>query len=100
MILYHHEPDKTLKEALTAALGIKTVVKKRRRIYFIGNVKFHFDDVDSLGSFVEVEAIDLNGDTSIETLREQCNRYAKLFGIADEDYLAESYSDMLLKNGA
>ncbi len=32
-----------LKAALTAALGVKTVVDKTREIYYIGNVKFHLD---------------------------------------------------------
>ncbi|MBO9681697.1 MAG: CYTH domain-containing protein, partial [Flavisolibacter sp.] len=42
--LYQHQPDKNLKEVLSKALGIKTVVDKKRKIYFIDNVKFHFDE--------------------------------------------------------
>jgi adenylate cyclase, class 2 len=98
VILYQHEPDKTLKQALVAALGIKVVVKKRRKIYFIGNIKFHFDRIDSLGSFVEVEAIDRDGSFAIEQLRDQCNRYAKRFGLKEQDYVAVSYSDLLMKS--
>ena len=61
VLLYQHQPDKTLKEILTKTMGIKVVVDKKRRIYFIGNVKFHFDTVKDLGTFVEVEAIDKDG---------------------------------------
>ncbi|HEV7735996.1 MAG TPA: class IV adenylate cyclase, partial [Chlamydiales bacterium] len=39
----------SLKEMLTQSLGIKTIVKKSREIYYIGNVKFHIDEVPSLG---------------------------------------------------
>src|SRR5262245_45845989 len=45
VLLYHHKPDKALKDILIKTLGIKAVVDKRRRIYFIDNVKFHFDRV-------------------------------------------------------
>jgi len=94
--LYKHQPEASLKEALTKALGIKTVVDKRRKIYFIDNVKFHFDEVKGLGSFLEVEAIDENGAIGVEKLKEQCRYYAKLLGVGEQDYVAESYSDLLL----
>jgi predicted adenylyl cyclase CyaB len=101
VILYQHQPDAALKTLLTAALGIKVIVEKRRRIYFVDNVKIHFDQVTGLGQFLEVEAIDLDGTMGIEKLGEQCRHFARLFGVADSDYLAQSYSDMLLQqNGA
>lgn len=97
VLLYHHKPDKALKEILIKTLGIKAVVDKRRKIYFIGNVKFHFDTVDGLGTFVEVEAIDNNGDIGREKLQAQCDKYAAFFGIAQADYCAVSYSDMVME---
>src|ERR1700741_4977643 len=49
-------PDaKRLKEMLTRSLGIKIIVEKKREIYFIGNVKFHIDEVVGLGNFAEIE---------------------------------------------
>ncbi|HEY1021674.1 MAG TPA: class IV adenylate cyclase [Flavisolibacter sp.] len=96
VILYQHPADAALKQILTQSLGIKTVVDKRRKIYFIDNVKFHFDTVQGLGTFVEVEAIDRDGSIGIEILREQCRRYQQLFGINEEDFIAGSYSDLLL----
>jgi predicted adenylyl cyclase CyaB len=97
VLLYQHQPDPSLKQILTTALGIKVIVEKRRKIYFIGNVKFHFDEVSGLGSFIEVEAIDSNGKLEITSLQNQCRQYAQLFGIKDEDYIAASYSDLLLQ---
>lgn len=96
ILLYQHAPGKALKEILIKVHGVKTVVDKKRKIYFIANVKFHFDVVEGLGTFVEVEAIDKNGDIGIEKLKEQCSYYAAFFEIAPQDYLAVSYSDMLL----
>jgi adenylate cyclase, class 2 len=96
VLLYQHQPDKSLKEILTASLGIKIVVQKKRRIYFIENVKFHFDSIKGLGTFTEVEAIDSTGEIDIEKLKEQCRHYASFLGIQQEDYIAQSYSDMLM----
>jgi len=97
VLLYQHKPDACLKQILTTALGIKTIVRKKRKIYFINNVKFHFDQVDGLGTFIEVEAIDIDGSADVEELRKQCNYYAQLFGLAETDYMGGSYSDMLLE---
>ena len=97
VILYQHSPDSSLKDILIKVHGIKVVVSKRRQIYFIDNVKFHFDRVDGLGNFIEVEAIDKNGNIGIEKLKEQCMKYAELFEIKREDYISLSYSDMILK---
>ncbi len=97
VLLYHHKPDKALKDILIKTLGIKAVVDKIRRIYFIDNVKFHFDTVEGLGTFVEVEAIDKDGTIGKEKLQLQCDQYAGLFGIKAGDYCSVSYSDMILE---
>ena len=96
VLLYRCNPDIALKGVLMAALGIKTVVEKRRRIWFADNVKIHFDKVERLGEFVEVEVIDSNGSISIEKLQEQCLELATFFDIQPGDYIAGSYSDLLL----
>jgi adenylate cyclase, class 2 len=87
-----------LKEVLTAALGLKMIVSKRREIYYIENVKFHIDEVPGLGSFVEIEAGNIRADLSQEELLQQCKYYMKEFGIRSEDLLQHSYCDMLLEN--
>jgi adenylate cyclase class IV len=57
-----------LKNILIRQLGVKIVVDKRRKIYFIDNVKFHFDVVENLGTFIEVEAIDSKEEFRLEEL--------------------------------
>jgi len=98
--LYQHPADKNLKELLSKALGVKIVVNKKRKIYFIGNIKFHFDNVNELGSFIEVEAIDKDGSIGIEKLKEQCSNYAQFFNITEDQFIAESYSDLLAKKSS
>lgn len=95
VILYKHTPDAALKTILSLQLGIKTIVKKKRKIYFIENVKFHFDTIDGLGNFIEVEAADGSGRYSIDELKEQCNRYFEFFELNESDLIDISYSDMI-----
>jgi adenylate cyclase class 2 len=86
-----------LKEVLTQSIGIRVIVQKKREIYYIGNVKFHIDEVPGLGSFVEIEAGNVLADLSREKLQQQCDHYLNEFGIQKEYLIAESYSDMLLR---
>lgn len=98
VLLSNHQPNKSLKEILTKSNGVKVIVDKIRKIYFIENVKFHFDVVKNLGTFVEVEAIDKDGSIGLEKLKEQCKFYASLFEIKQADYINVSYSDLLLNS--
>lgn len=98
VILYKLNPDRNLKEILVKSLGVLTVVDKKRKIYFVDNVKFHLDEVIGLGNFVEIEAIDKENSIGKETLQKQCDFYMKLLAIKDRDLIEVSYSDLLLNN--
>jgi len=89
-----------LKNVLSAALGIKVIVIKKREIYYIDNVKFHIDQIEGLGHFVEIEAGNKSKDVPIEELRKQCDFYMHAFDIRDEDLIDVSYSDMLVEKAA
>ena len=95
ILLYQHTPDKTLKNILIKVHGIKIIVEKRRSIYFVENVKFHFDTVPQLGTFIEVEAIDKDGSLGMSKLKKQADKYAEFFNIKSEDFIALSYSDLI-----
>ena len=97
VILFKSNPQSSLKEILTKALGILIVVDKQREIYFINNVKFHIDSVKDLGTFVEIEAIDKDGTIGKDKLLEQCQFFLNLFKISQEDLISVSYSDLLLQ---
>ncbi|MEA1896041.1 MAG: class IV adenylate cyclase [Bacteroidota bacterium] len=84
-----------LKDILANTMGIKIVVDKTRKIFFIENVKFHIDLVKGLGSFVEIEAIDISGKMGEEELRKQCDDFIRLLGLKDAEFLDQSYSDMI-----
>lgn len=98
VLLYETTPNASLKSLLEASLGVLTTVDKIREIYFIGNVKFHIDEVKGLGSFVEIEAIDTTGAKDEQALLSQCTEYMDALGIDKCDLVTHSYSDMILRN--
>ncbi len=79
---------------LSAALGVRTVVDKRREIYFIGNIKFHIDTVEGLGVFFEIEAIGV-GNTDVRELENQCGEWLKKLDIDEGRLVDVSYCDMM-----
>ena len=88
-------PD-PIKKVLTKSLGVLAVVRKKREIYYIGNVKFHIDELEELGTFIEIEAGNLLQDLPVEKLREQCDYYMKELKIEEKDLVDVSYSDMII----
>ena len=88
--------DISIKEILKEVLGVRVVINKQRDIYFIGNVKFHLDDVIKLGTFIEIEAIGEQGEE--EELNRQCKYFMDLLHIKEADLIVDSYSDLLLKS--
>lgn len=93
--LYKTNDAAALQDILDRTLETHVVVDKIRDIYFIGNVKFHVDEVKGLGSFAEIEAIDDSDTRSEADLRKQVRQYMKFLGITQEDLLTSSYSDMI-----
>ena len=86
-----------LKEILVKSCGIKIIVHKKREIFYIENVKFHIDQLEGLGSFVEIEAGNILANKTEEELLKQCKYYLKEFEINTKDLVAGSYSDLLLE---
>ena len=89
-----------MRALLARALGVLVVVDKQRQIYRIDNVQFHVDEVEGLGEFLEIEAIDDAGGIGKARLLEQCEHYMKVLGIDDADLVSRSYSDLALDGQA
>jgi cytidine deaminase len=83
-----------LREALEAAYGTLVTVEKRRRLLLWEGVRLHLDEVEGLGSFLELEAVAEPGsDMTLE--REKVERLRAELGIEDEALVAQSYSDLV-----
>jgi homotetrameric cytidine deaminase len=82
-----------LREALHEAYGTLVVVDKRRRLLLSDNVRIHLDEVEGLGSFVELEGVLGRGAHPREELKNVERLRARL-EIGELE--ARSYSDLLL----
>ena len=51
------EKPAMLKEALSRALGVRAVVRKKRTVYLVGRTRVHLDRVEGLGDFLELEVV-------------------------------------------
>ncbi|MEE8522756.1 MAG: class IV adenylate cyclase [Thermoanaerobaculia bacterium] len=84
----------SLAAALTGALGMKGIVRKQRTLYRIGQTRVHFDEVEGLGSYLELEVVlgpEQSQDEGLEIVRELMRR----LGIPRQSLVAEAYVDLL-----
>jgi homotetrameric cytidine deaminase len=84
-----------LLEALDAAYGTLGTVTKRRRLLLWDGVRIHLDEVEGLGSFLELEAEAEEG-SDLKAEREKVERLRAELGVEDENLVATSYSDLVL----
>lgn len=81
--------------ALGDALGIRTVVAKRRRLVVWRNVRIHLDEVERLGRFVELEAV-ASTSGGLEAERQKVEELRVALGIGDDRLLvARGYAELL-----
>jgi predicted adenylyl cyclase CyaB len=82
-----------IKCLLADAIGLKKTVSKTREIYFYRNVRIHIDQIESLGAFLEFEAVladDMSvadGETIVAELRQR-------FDIQPGDLIDSSYAEL------
>lgn len=89
-------PDPTaLREALDSALGTLVVVEKRRRLLLSEGVRIHLDEVDGLGSYLELEAV-AAPDSDLTAEHDKVDRLRGELRVGDGALVAGSYSDLLL----
>jgi homotetrameric cytidine deaminase len=84
-----------LREALDAALGTSVVVEKRRRLLLHESVRIHIDEVEGLGSFLELEAVAEPG-SDLSAENDQVSRLRAELEVSEASLVAQSYSDLLL----
>ena len=82
-----------LKAALTAALGVRGVIRKRRSLYMVGQTRIHVDEVEGLGQFMELEVVLRPGQDEDEGQAIAADLMVKL-GVNDSDLLEGAYMDL------
>ena len=95
MIIPTRDPV-VLRDALSKALGISGVVRKRREVYHVAGTRVHMDSVEGLGEFIELEAV-LGADESQEDGRARVRELSTALGIEDADLVDCAYIDLHVK---
>jgi homotetrameric cytidine deaminase len=85
-----------LLEALDAAYGTLVTVAKRRHLLIWEGVRIHIDDVDGLGTFLELEAV-AEADSDLTAEHDKVERLRAELGVEDANLVATSYADLLLE---
>jgi adenylate cyclase class 2 len=83
-----------LRSLLTAAHGVAGVVTKRRRLFLYRNVRIHLDEVEGLGSFIELESV---LDVPQRESPEEAQAFAAVIdalGLAGRESIAGGYLDL------
>jgi adenylate cyclase class 2 len=90
--------DGAVLETVLARLGFRptAVVRKRRELWSLDGASIALDEVESLGTFAEVEIIGEAGDDAVE---ERVHALARSLGITGEPITA-SYLELVLGAGA
>ncbi|MBN2564845.1 MAG: class IV adenylate cyclase [Candidatus Eisenbacteria bacterium] len=86
-----------LRAALSKALSVSGTVHKTREVYRVAGTRIHFDDVQELGRFIELEAV-LGPDESLDQGRARVAELAAALAISDEDLIDRAYIDLLLES--
>ncbi len=86
---------RSLKRLLTAALGVKAIVKKQRELWMFNNTRIHLDTVADLGQFVELETV-FQGQTEVEAVNEH-HHVKAILHLDTTDPVAVSYSDLIIQ---
>jgi len=107
--IYYFRPDRVTpklshysihsdREARTrwglASLRQWVVVRKKRELFILRNVRIHIDEVEQLGSFLEFEAV-VNPKCDVLQCHEQVNRLRREFGPIIGEAIAPSYCDLI-----
>jgi len=85
---------KSLRTVLAAALGVRGGVRKRRLLYLVGKTRIHIDEVDGLGTFLELEVVLGDGESKADGAR-VANDLLHRLGIQEADRVKGAYIDLL-----
>jgi predicted adenylyl cyclase CyaB len=84
-----------LRHTLSEMLGVHRVVRKRREIFLVDTVRIHLDEVEGLGSFLELEAVyDGSAAGEVDALR-RVHALMRELGILEDSLVETSYEGLV-----
>ena len=94
--IYKTENPDELKKLLQISLGIRGVVRKKRFLYLVDNTRVHLDEVENLGTFLELEVV-LNTEQTENEGKEIAKDFMDKLNIDKKDLIDLAYIDLLEK---
>ena len=95
-LLAHTTDPAALRATLAAALGTGTVVTKTRLLYLAGQTRIHLDEVEGLGSFLELEVVLAPGQSPGEGHR-VAREIMQQLEVGEADLIVGAYADLLTR---
>jgi adenylate cyclase class IV len=83
-----------MRESLTRAYGQAGRVVKQRTLFMVGRTRVHLDDVEGLGSFLELEVVLRDGESPEDGVRE-AHMLMEQLGVDAADLIEGAYVDLL-----
>ena len=92
------EAVNSIRTVLSHAFGQLGRVRKHRTVYIVGRTRIHLDQVEELGTYVELEVV-LNEDESEDIGHREARELMAALGIDDSSLLDCPYVDLLNERG-
>jgi predicted adenylyl cyclase CyaB len=89
-----YSQEQALERFGAQAMPVLAVVKKRREIWLLDNVRIHLDEVEGLGTFFELEAVLVRG-KALHDCTEAVTRLRDRFAPALGEAISVSYADLV-----
>lgn len=90
------DDPEALRARIAADLGVRGVVRKVRRLYHVDQTRVHLDEVEGLGSFIELEVVLADGQSE-EDGAKIAGDLARQLGISRADLVEGAYIDLLAR---
>ena len=85
-----------LLQTMSNVCGLVGVVTKVRTLLMCGRTRLHFDQVDGLGSFIELEVV-MMPDDDLTLAQQEAQDLMQKLGIKSEDLIDCAYMDLMRK---
>ena len=92
--IYKTDNPEELKKLLEISLGIRGVVRKKRLLYLVDNTRIHLDEVEELGSFLELEVV-LNPEQNENEGKKIAKGFMRKLELDAKDLIDLAYIDLL-----
>jgi len=78
-------------------LRVKSIVNKKRYLYFYKNTRIHLDEVKDLGNFLELETV-VKDVSKYKNYENEHFKLIDLLNLNNQEKVRYSYSDLIIKN--